>query len=52
MMHWHVILAKANLRDAQVKGAQAPSRSQNQMPPEAAHAVEQAQKAQKSLLKP
>jgi len=35
--------------EANVKRADASGRSQNYMPPDAAHAVEQAQKAQKTL---
>jgi hypothetical protein len=37
--------------EANVKRADASGRSQNYMPPEAAHAVEQAQKAQKTVRK-
>ena len=45
----HVVSAKANLRAAQVKGAHAPGRSQNHSP-EAAQSIQQAQKAQKTVL--
>ena len=43
----HVISAQANLRE-QVK-RRSLGRSQNDMPPEAAHALEQAAKSQKTL---
>ena len=44
----HVISAQANIGAADVK-PRSGGRSQNYMPPEAAHALEQAQKAQKTL---
>ncbi|MFZ5510969.1 MAG: hypothetical protein ACOZCP_13040 [Pseudomonadota bacterium] len=43
-----VVSAQANLRAAQVK-PRSGGRSQNYMPPEAAHAVEQAHKAAQSI---
>ena len=45
----HVISAQAHLRAAHVK-PHSGGRSQNYMPPEAAHAVEQAQKAQQTMV--
>ena len=48
-MSAHVISAEANVSDANVKRS---GRSQNYMPPEAGHAVEQAQKAQRSMKQP
>ena len=48
-MSRHVVSVQANVSEANVKGAYASGRSQNYMPPDAAHAVEQAQKAQKTL---
>jgi hypothetical protein len=44
----HVISAQANLRAAKVK-SRSDGRSQNYMPPEAQHAVDQAQRTQKTL---
>jgi hypothetical protein len=40
---------KADVSEANVKRADASGRSQNYMPPEAGHALEQAQKAKKSV---
>lgn len=51
-MKRHVISVEANVSAANVKRADASGRSQNYMPPDAAHAVEQAQKAQKTLQQP
>jgi hypothetical protein len=48
-MKRHVISVKANLR-MQVK-PRSGGRSQNYMPPEAAHALEQAAKAQQTIVK-
>lgn len=42
----HVIWAEADVSEANVKRAKASGRNQNYMPAEAAHAVEQAHKAQ------
>lgn len=48
-MKRHVVSAEANVSGANVKRAHASGRNQNYMPPEAAHAVEQAHKAQKTV---
>ena len=48
-MNRHVVSVKANLRK-QVK-PQSGGRSHNHMPPEAAHALEQAAKAQQTVVK-
>jgi hypothetical protein len=48
-MSRHVVSVKADVSEANVKRAAASGRSQNYMPPEAAHAVEQADKAQKTV---
>jgi hypothetical protein len=48
-MKRHVISAQANIGAADVKRS---GRSQNYMPPEAAHALEQAAKAQQTVVKP
>ena len=45
----HVISAKAHMRAAHVK-PRSGGRSQNYMPPEAADAIEQAQKAQQTMV--
>ena len=45
----HVASAKAHMRTAHVK-PRSGGRSQNYMPPEAAHALEQAQKAQQTMV--
>ncbi|MGE5339458.1 MAG: hypothetical protein ACM3PU_16635 [Gemmatimonadota bacterium] len=44
-----VISVEADVSAANVKRVSTSGRSQNYMPPDAAHAVEQAQKAQKTL---
>jgi len=49
-MRGHIVSAQANVSAANVKAAQAAGRSQNYMPPEAAHAIEQAQKAQETVV--
>lgn len=51
MNRGHVISVQPNIGDADVK-PRSGGRSQNYMPPEAAHAVEQAQKAQATVVKP
>ncbi len=43
----HVISPQANLRKAQVKGAPAPGRRQNYLPPEAAQSIHQTQSLDK-----
>lgn len=48
MIKGHVISAPANLGAAKVK-PRSGGRSQNYMPPEAQHALDQAQKAQKTV---
>lgn len=45
----HVVPAQANVSEAHVK-PRSGGRSQNYMPPEAAHALEQAQKAQATVV--
>lgn len=44
------VSAQANGSAAPVKRARASGRSQNYIPPEAQHALEQAQKAQKTMV--
>jgi hypothetical protein len=50
-MRGHIVSAQANFREAKVKARRA-GRSQNYMPSEAAHAIEQAQKAQQTVVRP
>ncbi|MFN3593083.1 MAG: hypothetical protein ACK4TK_00175 [Thiobacillaceae bacterium] len=49
-MRRHVVSAQANIGAADVK-ARSDGRSQNYMPPEAAHAIEQAQKDEQTVVK-
>ncbi len=48
----HVISVQADVRASNVKRAPASDRNKNYMPPAAGHAIEQAQKAQKTVANP